>query len=141
MDSAQAIYDPQPWVFAVIASRMHTAWVRVVAGRLKTDLRYSSALCYNTFPFPRLSDKQRDQLEECVFKVIDEREKQSEKTLAKLYNPEKMPKGLWEAHAELDEVVEQAYRKLPFRSDEERVEYLFSRYEKLISLEARNTHA
>ena len=54
-DLAFAVYDPPTWIFAVISSRMHMTWVRAVAGRLKTDYRYSSSLCYNTFPFPDIS--------------------------------------------------------------------------------------
>ena len=50
-DSAQAIYDPELFVFAVINSRMHMVWVRALAGRLKSDYRYSAVICYNTFPF------------------------------------------------------------------------------------------
>ncbi|MCI5146295.1 MAG: class I SAM-dependent DNA methyltransferase, partial [Candidatus Electrothrix sp. AR3] len=83
-DSAQAIYDPPPYIFAVISSRMHMTWVRTVAGRLKTDYRYSSALCYNTFPFPGITDTQKTTLEDHVFQVLDERELHPEKTLAQL---------------------------------------------------------
>ena len=49
-NSAQAIYDAPTWVFGVVTSRMHMVWVRAVAGKLETRLRYSAELCYNTFP-------------------------------------------------------------------------------------------
>ena len=62
-DSAQAVYDAELWHLSVLLSLLHMAWVRTVAGRLKTDLRYSSALCYNTFPLPFLTDKNRADLE------------------------------------------------------------------------------
>ena len=52
-------------------------------------------------------------------------------TLADLYDPLAMPPELVQAHAELDRAVEKCYRPEPFHSDRERVEYLFSRYEKL----------
>ena len=55
-NSAQAIYDPALHIFAIISSRIHIAWVRAVAGRLKTDYHYSTALRYNTFPFPDISE-------------------------------------------------------------------------------------
>jgi len=132
---AQVVYDPLPFLFAVISSRMHMTWVRAVAGRLKTDYRYSSALCYNTFPFPEISEAQKTKLEDCVFKVLDEREKHSEKTMAQLYNPDKMPEGLRQAHHEMDLAIEQCYRKQPFTSDEERLEYLFKLYEEMIAAE------
>lgn len=126
-----AIYNPETWVFAVVHSKMHMAWVKTVAGRLKTDYRYSSTLCYNTFPFPNISEKQKKLLEFHVFNVLDERERHSEKTLAELYDPDKMPAGLREAHHNLDIAIEQCYRLKPFESDEERLEYLFALYEQM----------
>lgn len=136
-DLAFAIYDPPPYIFAVISSRMHMTWVRTVAGRLKTDYRYSSSLCYNTFPFPEITEAQKNALEDHVFKVLDERELHSEKTLAQLYDPDKMPKGLRLAHHEMDLAVERCYRPQPFKTDEERLEYLFALYEKMIEAEAK----
>ncbi len=132
---AFAIYDPPTWIFSVVSSRMHMTWVRAVAGRLKTDYRYSSALCYNTFPFPDISDKQKAKLEEHVFAVLDEREKHPEKTMAQLYDPDKMPAGLRQAHHNMDIAIEQCYRAKPFSSDEERLEYLFKLYEEMIAKE------
>jgi hypothetical protein len=134
-DLAFAIYDPPPYIFAVISSRLHMTWVRAVAGRLKTDYRYSSALCYNTFPFPDISEKQKTTLEDHVFKVLDERELHPEKTLAQLYDPDKMPVGLRRAHHEMDLAVERCYRAKPFSTDEERLEYLFRLYEEMIRAE------
>ena len=128
-----AIYNPETWVFAVVHSKMHMAWVKTVAGRLKTDYRYSSTLCYNTFPFPNISEEQKKRLEFHVFNVLDERERHSEKTLAELYDPDKMPAGLREAHHNLDIAIEQCYRLKPFESDEERLEYLFALYEQMTS--------
>jgi len=111
-------------------------WVRTVAGRLETRIRYSSALCYNTFPFPEITAAQKTTLEDHVFKVLDEREQHPEKTMAQLYDPDKMPDGLRQAHHEMDLAIEQCYRPQPFKSDEERLEYLFKLYEKMIATEA-----
>lgn len=130
-DAAHAMYDAEPWLFGVISSKMHMIWMRAVAGRLKTDYRYSSALVYNTFPFPEISQKQKDTITELVLNILDEREKHSEKTLAQLYDPDKMPAGLREAHHRLDLAIEHCYRKKPFESDEERLEYLFKMYENM----------
>lgn len=132
-NSAGVIYDAEPWVFGVISSLMHMAWMKTVAGRLKTDYRYSSALVYNTFPFPNISQKQKDEITELVFAILDEREKHSQKTLAQLYDPDKMPEGLRKAHYNLDIAIEQCYRSKPFESDEERLEYLFKMYEEMTS--------
>lgn len=135
-DSAMAIYDAQPWLFGIIHSRIHMVWVRAVGGKLETRYRYSAKLCYNTFPFPDINIKQKETLNQYVFDVLDEREKHAEKTMAQLYDPDKMPAGLRLAHQALDEAVERCYRLQPFSSDSERLEYLFKLYEEMI---ARNT--
>jgi hypothetical protein len=130
-DLAFAIYDAEAWMFAVLTSRMHNVWVRTVSGRLRTDIRYSAGLCYNTFPFPKITEEQRETLCSHVFDVISEREKHSERTIAQLYHPEAMPSGLLQAHAHLDTAIEQCYRPRPFLSDQERLAYLFSLYEQM----------
>jgi hypothetical protein len=133
-DSAMAIYDAQPWLFGVIHSKMHMVWVDAVGGKLKTDYRYSAKLCYNTFPFPDITLKQKENLNLYVFAILDERAKHPEKTMAQLYDPDKMAKdfkGLKQAHEELDRAVEQCYRLQPFTSDTERLEYLFKLYEEM----------
>lgn len=134
-DSALAVYDAQPWTFSILTSQIHMVWVRAVAGRLKSDYRYSGSLCYNTFPFPPISERQKQELEQCVYRILDEREAHSEKTLAQLYDPDKMPDGLREAHRLNDLAVERCYRSKPFESDEERLEYLFKLYEQMIAEE------
>jgi hypothetical protein len=106
-DAANAIYGAEPWLLAVLTSRMHNVWVRAVGGRLKTDFRYSATLCYNTFPVPPLSEKSRELLTERAFAVLDVREQHSDKTLAQLYDPDKMPTELREAHQFLDAAVDQ----------------------------------
>jgi type I restriction-modification system DNA methylase subunit len=129
------IYDSEPWVFSLISSKMHMLWVSSVAGRLKSDYRYSSTLCYNTFPFPTISKQRKEELTQSTLKIINERLKHSEKTMAQLYDPNKMPEGLREAHRQNDLAVERCYRSTPFSSDEERLEYLFKLYEKMIQEE------
>ena len=126
---AYAIYGAEPWIFALISSRMHNTWVRAVAGRMKTDIRYSGKLCYNTFPVPPLSKEQRTLLSERAFAVLARREHHSDKTLAQLYDREKMPDDLREAHQFQDAAVDQLYRKRPFQSDDGRLELLFDMYE------------
>lgn len=128
-NSAQAIYDAEPWVFGVVTSYMHMIWVKTVGGRLKTDYRYSAELCYNTFPFPKISEQQKKQIELRVQEILRVREKYSEKTMAELYDPDKMPKDLLDAHHSLDMVIESCYRKKPFENDEQRLAHLFKMYE------------
>ncbi len=131
-NSAMAIYHAEPWLFAVVTSRMHMVWVRNVGGKLKTDYRYSAKLCYNTFPFPDITTKQKENLNLYVFSILDERAKHPSKTMAQLYNPSTMPKGLLQAHQELDTAIEQCYRLQPFKTDTERLEYLFKMYEEML---------
>ena len=128
-DAAQAIYDAEPWIFGVVTSLMHMVWVRAVAGRLKTDYRYSAELCYNTFPFPKISEQQKKRIELCVQDILRVREKYSERTMAELYDPDKMPKDLLDAHHSLDLVIESCYRRKPFENDEQRLAHLFKMYE------------
>ena len=130
-DSAFAIYDAQLWLFGILTSKMHMAWVKAVGGRLKTDYRYSATLCYNTFPFPKITEAKRAEIEQAAEAVLIAREMHTEKTLAQMYDPDKMPANLREAHTHLDRVVESCYRPAPFTSDEERLEHLFALYEKM----------
>lgn len=136
-DAAQVIYDPEPYILGLLSTKIHMAWVKAVGGRLKMDPRYSNSLCYNTFPFPVLNDKLKELITQHVYHVLEEREAHSEKTLAQLYDPDKMPAGLREAHHQLDLAVERCYRAKPFESDEERLEYLFKLYEQMIAEEKR----
>lgn len=106
-------------------------WVDTVGGKLESRYRYSAKLCYNTFPFPVITVKQKENLNLYVLAVLDERAKHPEKTMAQLYDPDTMPRGLKQAHEELDRAVEQCYRLQPFTSDTERLEYLFKMYEEL----------
>lgn len=134
-NTAQAIYDYEFYIFSIISSRMQLLWVKSIGGKFKTDYIFSSSICYNTFPFPKISESQKQELTQCVFRILEERENHSEKTLAQLYDPEKMPEGLREAHRLNDLAVERCYRSEPFESDEERLEYLFKLYEKMIAKE------
>lgn len=134
-DSALIIATEEPWLFGVLHSKMHMVWVDAVGGKLETRYRYSAKLCYNTFPFPTLNEKQKETINQYVFAILDERAKYPEKTMAWLYNPETMPAGLKQAHHELDLAIERIYRLAPFNSDEERLEYLFKLYDEMTKKE------
>lgn len=136
-NAAFAVYDAKPWLFALLTSRMHMVWTRAVGGKLKTDYRYSNTLVYNNFPVPELSGSIKEELTERAFRVLDVREYHSERTLAELYDPEKMPENLQRAHQELDELVDGVYRRRPFESDEDRLSLLFDLYSKMTAQEAK----
>lgn len=130
-DSAFAVYDAEKWLFALLTSKMHNLWVRAVGGRLKTDIRYSATLCYNTFPFPKLTEAQKKELSILADNIITVREENYFLTLGEMYNPETMPEDLRKAHHQLDLAVERIYRPEPFASDEERLAHLFKLYAKM----------
>lgn len=130
-DSAFAIYDADKWLFALLTSKMHNLWVRTVGGRLKTDIRYSATLCYNTFPFPKLTIVEKEELERLAQNILNIRDENFDMTLGEMYNPESMPEELSDAHHQLDLAVEHIYRPNPFTSDEERLDHLFKLYAKM----------
>lgn len=130
---ALVIYDSDPWILGLLTSKMHLIWTGAVGGRLGSGYRYSAEICYNTFPFPNISEKQKQIIQKQVYNILSEREKNPEKTMAQLYDPDKMPNGLRQAHHFNDLAIESCYRSKPFASDEERLEYLFKLYEKMTS--------
>lgn len=130
-DSAFAIFDAPIWLFGILTSKIHMNWVETVGGRLKTDYRYSASLVYNTFPFPSISDEKKRQIEDAANEVLDARDYHIGKTLAELYDPDKMPEDLRQAHHALDLIVDSCYQEKPFENDEERLECLFKLYEKM----------
>lgn len=136
-DSALAVYDAEPWVFALLTSRMHMVWVRAVGGQLETRLRYSNTIVYNNFPVPHLSSHQKEILNMSAFRVLDVREYHAEKVPAELYNPELMPDDVRLAHEDLDESVDSIYSKRGFESDADRLSYLFGMYEEIVNSEAK----
>jgi hypothetical protein len=118
--------------FGVLSSAMHMAWVRQVCGRLESRYRYSNKLVYNNFPWPEQpTANQREAVEEKAQAVLDARKQFPAATLADLYDPLAMPPALVKAHAELDRAVDLCYRREPFETERQRVEYLFALYEKL----------
>ncbi len=100
---------------------------------METRNRYSAALSYNTFPFPKISPSQKADIEEAATDILITREPYLTmgKTLADLYDPETMPADLKQAHERLDDIVESCYPGYPFSSDEARLECLFKLYEKM----------
>jgi hypothetical protein len=128
-DLAHAVYDAEPWLFGLLQSHIHMCWVAAVGGRMKSDYRYTAGLVYNTFPLPQLDDETKRSLHTCAVGVLAAREQFPDQTLAELYDPEKMPPALREAHRRLDETADRLYLERGFASDDERLEMLFEMYE------------
>lgn len=119
--------------FGVLHSKVHMAWIRAVGGKMKTDYSYSSKLIYNNFPWPEVSKEQKINIENFVLTILDIREKFSDKTISELYDPEKMPLELKEAHAVLDIAVEKLYKKNGFASEQDTLYFLLDLYKGLTS--------
>lgn len=129
---AFAIYGAPIWLFGIISSAIHLLWTKTFCGRLETRYNYSATLCYNTFPFPSILEEKKQEIKMAAEDVIVTREYYLvDKTLADIYDPDKMPQDLREAHAKLDDIVESCYPGYPFASDEARLECLFKLYEKM----------
>ncbi len=137
-DSANAAYGVEPWLLALLTSRMHMVWLRAVGGKLKTDYRYSSTIVYNNFPVPLLHDEVKERLTAGALRVLDVREYHCEKTLAELYDPEHMPADLRDAHAEVDALVDGLYSRRGYETDEQRLSDLFAMYESMTAAQAAN---
>jgi len=150
----QIIPEATALQFGVLSSAMHRAWVNVTAGRLKSDIRYSVKMTYNTFPWPEFSQSSNKNqplsqvlpaqaaIEAAAQAVLDVRAKfqsgDQPATLADLYDPLTMPPELLKAHQKLDAAVDKAYEasggKKSYKNDAERVAFLFERYQQLTSL-------
>jgi hypothetical protein len=122
------------YVLGALQSAMHMAWLATVGGRLKSDFQYSATMVYNTFPWPDPTDKQRTAIEAAAQAVLDARTQFPGATLADLYDPLAMPPGLLKAHQQLDRAVDMAYGVKSFKSEAERVAFLFERYQTQVSL-------
>ena len=127
------IHSSDSYIFGVLMSSMHMAWVKEFAGRLKGDYRYSSKLCYNAFPFLVPNEKQRENITNCVSDILNIRSK-SKHSLAELYDTHLISKELLLAHRKLDRVVEKLYfKRNSFIDDRKRIEVLLEHYFDLLS--------
>ena len=98
---------------------------------MKSDFRYSSGVCYNSFPLPKLTEKNKADLTRCAVDILLVREAHFPATIADLYDPDNMPSDLRQAHERNDEVLERIYIGRTFRNDTERLEKLFELYTKM----------
>ena len=153
-DNLQTIPNAGSYHLGILSSTMHNAWVRYTCGRLKSDIRYSASIVYNNFPWPDFAqnskpgqsvataDKLQAAIESAAQTVLDVRATfqsgDQAATLADLYDPLTMPPELLKAHKRLDAAVDKAYEagggKKSYKSDAERVAFLFELYQKYTSL-------
>ena len=124
------ISDAGLYEFGILVSQFHNAWMRQVAGRLKSDYSYANTIVYNNFVWPEPDNAQRALIEECAQAVLDARAAHPDATLADMYDPDNdfLFPDLAKAHAGLDAAVEAAYG-VDFGGDEEKiVAHLFKLY-------------
>ena len=135
-DRNQMIPNASLYEFGILNSAMHNDWMRVVTGRLKSDYNYSGTLVYNNFPWPEAGEAQKAHITSLAENILLIRADYPDQTLAQLYDPDKMPPPLKEAHLRLDAAVDRLYRAKPFSDGMERVEFLFDLYEKAVNGQA-----
>ena len=147
--------------FGVMTSNVHNAWMRAVAGRLKSDYSYSNTIVYNNFPWPKQfkidnsklkmengkwtlsgEDLPADKKELSIVHsqlsiintaqaILDARAKYPDSSLADLYDETLMPPELRKAHQANDRAVMAAYGFSTKMTESECVAELFKLYESL----------
>ena len=108
-DACEIIPDATIYNFGVLTSNVHMAWTRTVAGRLKSDYRYSKEVVYNNFPWPNPTDEERAKIEQTAQAILDARALYPDSSLADLYDETTMPPELRKAHQQNDKAVMRAY--------------------------------
>lgn len=130
-NTASFIPDAGLFLFGILESKMHMAWMSYVCGRMKSDYIYSNKIVYNNYPWPEnVNEKQIKAVEKAVESVLSARNEFPTYSLADLYDPLTMPPILVKAHQELDKAVDLCYRPQPFINAAKRIEFLFELYEK-----------
>ena len=105
-DANLVIPAPSHWLFGILQSRIHMAWVKYVCGRLESRFRYSAKIVYNNFPWKDLDEEQKTDIERTAKEILNAR-KADGSSLASQYD---LLKGrLSKAHKENDIVVAKAY--------------------------------
>jgi hypothetical protein len=118
-----------------------------------SDYSYPYIIVYNNFPWPEQPKTEskkaladvfiaKSAIEIAAKTVLDERAKHqtgdNPASLADLYDPLTMPPALLKAHQKLDAAVDKAYEsqggKKTYKSDSERVAFLFDLYQRMTSL-------
>ena len=131
-DAVHLIPDATLYHFGVLESNVHMAWMRVVCGRLKSDYRYSKDVVYNNFPWPEVTDEQRERIAQTAQSILDARALYPDSSLADLYDPVTMPPELLKAHRDNDRAVMAAYNFPTTMQENEIVARLFTLYSDLI---------
>ena len=137
-DSVTIIENATLYDFGILTSNVHMAWMRTVAGRLKSDYRYSAKIVYNNFPWPEVTEAQKEKISKTAQAILDARALYPDSSLADLYDELTMPVELRRAHQANDKAVMEAYGmtkvvdgKRTWLTESETVARLFEMYEEL----------
>jgi putative type II restriction endonuclease len=137
-NSATIIEDATLYDFGILTSNVHMAWMRTVAGRLEMRYRYSAKIVYNNFPWPEVTEAQKEKISKTAQAILDARALYPESSLADLYDELTMPKELRRAHQANDKAVMEAYNmtkivdgKKTWLTESETVARLFEMYEEI----------
>lgn len=119
--------------FGILTSNVHNAWMRVVAGRLKSDYRYSATIVYNNFPWPNPTKEQQAKIEKTAQAILAARAIYKDCSLADLYDDVTMPPELRKAHQLNDRAIMEAYGFWgKVKTESECVSELMKMYQKLV---------
>ena len=137
-DAVQIIPDATLYDFGILTSNVHMAWMRTVAGRLKSDYRYSAKIVYNNFPWPEVTEVQKEKISKTAQAILYARALYPDSSLADLYDELTMPVELRRAHQANDKAVMEAYDmtkivdgKKTWLTESETVARLFEMYEEI----------
>ena len=111
------------YFFGVLQSHIHLTWALSMGTQLETRPRYTPTTCFETFPFPRPTEEQREAIGAAAAELNRLREgwlnpsdlisrgvsatELRRRTLTNLYN--QRPTWLDNIHARLDAAVSEAY--------------------------------
>lgn len=126
-DATTIVYDATLEDFAILESSLHVAWMKTVAGRLKSDYRYSSSVYYN-FPIPKLTNELKEKLEKSAEGILNARANHPSLSLADMYKELLMPSDLRDAHRKNDKLILQAYGLNKDATDQDILKVLFKMY-------------
>ena len=128
--------DATLYNFGVLTSSVHNAWMRTVAGRLEMRYRYSKDIVYNNFPWPEVSDEQREKIEETAKSILEARQAYPDASMADLYGNLIVFPDLMKAHRANDAAVLEAYGFRKDMTEPEIVSELFKMYQNLTKKES-----
>ena len=131
-NTVYTVSDATLYMFGVLISNVHNAWMRTICGRLEMRYRYTPSV-YNNFPWCNPTEAQRAKIEKTAQGILDARALYPDSSLADLYDELTMPIELRKAHQANDRAVMEAYGfwgKL--NSESECVAELMKMYQKLV---------